>query len=89
MATTKLYVGNLPDTVKEKDLKDLFQSFGDVSEAAVLGGYGFVVSPAPLPAILTMVAILCDWATILHSIPVNIVYLSTLHNYSIPVVGTF
>lgn len=45
---TKLYVGNLPEMVKDKELRDLFQSFGDVSEVAVLGGYGFVVSP-PFP----------------------------------------
>lgn len=44
MATTKLYVGNLPEMAKEKDLRDLFQSFGEVSEVAVLRGYGFVVS---------------------------------------------
>ena len=42
--STKLYVGNLPDDAKEKDLRELFQSFGDVSEVAVLRGYGFVVS---------------------------------------------
>lgn len=47
LMATKLYVGNLPDSAKEKDLRDLFQSFGDVSEVAVLRGYGFVVSPAP------------------------------------------
>ena len=41
---TKLYVGNLPDEAKEKDLRDLFQAFGDVSEVAILRGYGFVVS---------------------------------------------
>ena len=41
---TKLYVGNVPDVAKEKDLRDLFQSFGDVSEVAVLRGYGFVVN---------------------------------------------
>ena len=42
--STKLYVGNLPEEAKEKDLRDLFQSFGDVSEVAILRGYGFVVS---------------------------------------------
>ena len=42
--STKLYVGNLPEISKEKDIRDLFQSFGDVSEVAVLRGYGFVVS---------------------------------------------
>lgn len=45
--STKLYVGNLPDVTKEKALKDLFQSFGEVSEVAILRGYGFVVSLHP------------------------------------------
>lgn len=47
--TTKLYVGNLPEMVKEKGLRDLFQSFGEVSEVAVLGGYGFIASSHPPP----------------------------------------
>ena len=42
--STKLYVGNLPDSVKEKDLRELFSSFGEVDEIAVFKGYGFVVS---------------------------------------------
>ncbi len=42
--STKLYVGNLPEDTKEKELKDIFQSFGDVTDVAVLRGYGFVVS---------------------------------------------
>ena len=44
MSSTKLYVGNLPDSTKEKDLQELFQSFGEVEEVASLRGYGFVVS---------------------------------------------
>jgi RNA recognition motif-containing protein len=44
--STKLYVGNLPDSVKEKDLRELFSSFGEVDEIAVFKGYGFVVSIA-------------------------------------------
>lgn len=42
--STKLYVGNLPDSAKDKDLRELFQAFGEVDEVAVLRGYGFVVS---------------------------------------------
>lgn len=42
--STKLYVGNLPESAREKDIRDLFQSFGEVTEVAVLGGYGFIVS---------------------------------------------
>lgn len=41
---TKLYVGNVTDEMKEKDLKQVFQAFGDLSEVAVLRGYAFVVS---------------------------------------------
>ncbi len=41
---TKLYVGNLPDNAKDKDIRELFQSFGEVEEVALLRGYGFVVS---------------------------------------------
>jgi len=40
--STKLYVGNLPDSAKDKDLRELFQAFGEVDEVAVLRGYGFV-----------------------------------------------
>ena len=52
--STKLYVGNLPDSAREKDLRDLFQSFGDVSEVAVLGGYGFIVSCPPTHPFLAL-----------------------------------
>lgn len=43
-AMSKLYVGNLSDSANEKDLRELFQAFGEVEEVAVLRGYGFVVS---------------------------------------------
>ena len=39
---SKLYVGNLPESTKGKDLRDLFESFGTVDEVAILRGYGFV-----------------------------------------------
>ncbi len=47
--STKLYVGNLPPECKDKELRDLFSSFGDVDEVAVFNkddgpGYAFVVS---------------------------------------------
>ena len=50
----KLYVGNLPESAREKDLRDLFQAFGELEEVALLRGYGFIVSPdlrlhPPLP----------------------------------------
>jgi len=46
----KLYVGNLPWTSTEADLRDLFSSFGEVHSAAVITdrdtgrsrGFGFV-----------------------------------------------
>lgn len=41
---SKLYVGNVPELAKEKDLRELFEAFGDVEEVAMLRGYGFVVS---------------------------------------------
>lgn len=41
---TKLYVGNLSETVTSKHLKELFGNFGQVDEVAVLRGFGFVVS---------------------------------------------
>ncbi len=41
---TKLYIGNLADNAKEKDIRELFQAFGEVEEVALLRGYGFVVS---------------------------------------------
>ncbi len=47
--STKLYVGNLPPECKDKELRELFSSFGDVDEVAVFNkddgpGYAFVVS---------------------------------------------
>ena len=41
---SKLYVGNIPEGAKEKELKELFEAFGSVEEVALLRGYGFVVS---------------------------------------------
>lgn len=41
---TKLYVGNLSDETTEKEVKEVFQAFGELEEVAVLRGYGFVVS---------------------------------------------
>ena len=46
----KLYVGNLPFTVTEKELKELFSPFGDIEEATIISdkysgrskGFGFV-----------------------------------------------
>lgn len=43
---SKLYVGNVPEGAKEKELRELFEAFGSVEEVAMLRGYGFVVSTA-------------------------------------------
>ncbi|KAK6182926.1 hypothetical protein SNE40_010499 [Patella caerulea] len=40
--TTKLFVGNLPDTVRKGDLQALFEKFGQVVECDVVKDYGFV-----------------------------------------------
>lgn len=33
---TKLYVGNLPYTVNEQDLKDLFKEFGEINDVRLI-----------------------------------------------------
>ena len=48
-----IYVGTLPNSVNENDLRELFQAFGQVSTAAVIKdkfsgesrGFGFVEMP--------------------------------------------
>ena len=43
---TKVFVGNLSRQASERDLKDLFESFGSVEEvdSHAQKGFGFVVS---------------------------------------------
>ena len=49
-----IYVGNLPYSVTEQDLRELFESFGEVSSANVIidkfskrsKGFGFVKMPS-------------------------------------------
>ena len=49
-----IYVGNLPYSVTEQDLRELFESFGEVSSATVIvdkftnrsKGFGFVEMPS-------------------------------------------
>jgi len=49
-----IYVGNLPYSVTEQDLRELFESFGEVSSANVIidkfskrsKGFGFVEMPS-------------------------------------------
>ena len=44
-----IYVGNLPGTVNENDLREVFQAFGEVEKTAVIkdkfSGFGFVEMP--------------------------------------------
>ncbi len=48
-----IYVGNLPYSVTEQDLRELFESFGEVSSAVVIvdkftrksKGFGFIEMP--------------------------------------------
>ena len=48
--SVKIYVGNLPWSVKDKELMDLFAKFGEITEATVISdkfsgrskGFGFV-----------------------------------------------
>jgi RNA recognition motif-containing protein len=48
-----IYVGNLPNSVNENDLREVFQAFGEVSKTAVIKdkfsgesrGFGFVEMP--------------------------------------------
>jgi RNA recognition motif-containing protein len=48
-----IYVGNLPGTVNENDLREVFQAFGEVEKTAVIKdkfsgesrGFGFVEMP--------------------------------------------
>ncbi|MBM3305603.1 MAG: RNA-binding protein [Candidatus Aminicenantes bacterium] len=48
-----IYVGNLPRTVNENDLREVFQAFGEVSTASIIKdkfsgesrGFGFIEMP--------------------------------------------
>ena len=40
---TKLYVGNLPETVRKADLQQMFEGFGKVLECDIVLNYAFVV----------------------------------------------
>ena len=48
-----IYVGNLPNTVNENDLREVFQAFGEVAKTSVIKdkfsgesrGFGFVEMP--------------------------------------------
>lgn len=40
--STKIYVGNLPDTCRRVDLQKLFEKYGEVVECDIVKNYGFV-----------------------------------------------
>ena len=42
--STKLYVGNLPETVRKADLQQAFEKYGKVLECDIVMNYAFVVS---------------------------------------------
>ncbi|CAG2120284.1 unnamed protein product, partial [Medioppia subpectinata] len=43
-ANAKVFVGRLPDGCTEKDLEDLFRTYGTVKQTDLIGKYGFVVT---------------------------------------------
>ena len=53
-----IYVGNLPNSVNENDLREVFQAFGEVEKAAVIKdkfsgesrGFGFIEMPNKIEA---------------------------------------
>lgn len=42
MASTSIFVGNLPDNVREDSLRNLFCSYGDIKDVTLVKNYGFV-----------------------------------------------
>ena len=42
--TTKLFVGNLPETVRKPDFLALFQKYGKVVECDIVKNFAFVVN---------------------------------------------
>ena len=43
MASTKLYVGNIAHGTTAKELREVFEAFGEIEEVAVKDGFAFVV----------------------------------------------
>lgn len=39
---TKIFVGSLPPTAKEFELRRLFERIGEVTECSILGNYAFI-----------------------------------------------
>ena len=47
MANKSLYVGNMPYSASETDIRDMFEPYGPVAEVRIIGdkGFGFVEIP--------------------------------------------
>lgn len=43
-ATTKIFIGNIKDGTTNQLLRELFEVYGTVTEADIVGGFGFIVS---------------------------------------------
>ena len=44
LPTTKIFVGNISESVKASDIRNLFSKYGTVAECDLVRNYGFVVS---------------------------------------------
>ena len=44
LPTTKIFVGNISESVKSSDIRNLFSKYGTVAECDLVRNYGFVVS---------------------------------------------
>ncbi|CAG2180628.1 unnamed protein product, partial [Oppiella nova] len=42
LSNAKVFVGRLPDGCTDKDLEDLFRTYGQVTQVDLVGKYGFV-----------------------------------------------
>lgn len=59
--TTKIFVGNLSETTKANEVRELFARYGTVVECDIVRTYGFVVSVTILSKILSkFILILCE-----------------------------
>ena len=47
MANKSLYVGNLPYSAKEEDLRSIFELYGPVAEVRIIGDKGFAFIEIP------------------------------------------
>ena len=64
VASTKLFVGNLPEDCTQKDLQGAFEVHGEVTECDIIKNYAFVVRRCVpfLAAISTSVVPMIDYS---------------------------